>query len=40
MTEDVPEREIRMHLAEVEKAARDVMSRMHSTWQAYDSRRE
>jgi NAD(P)H dehydrogenase (quinone) len=39
VSEDVPEREIRMHLGEVEKAARDVMSRMHATWQAYDPHR-
>jgi NAD(P)H dehydrogenase (quinone) len=28
VTEDIPDREIRMHLLEVEKAAREVMSRM------------
>lgn len=39
VTDGVPEREIRTHLAEVEKAARDVMSRMHSTWQAHDPNR-
>jgi NAD(P)H dehydrogenase (quinone) len=40
VSEDVPEREIRMHLDEVEKAARDVMSRMHATWQVYDPHRQ
>jgi NAD(P)H dehydrogenase (quinone) len=39
VTDDPPEREIRMHLAEVEKAARDVMARMHPAWDASDPNR-
>jgi len=33
ITADLPERDVRQHLAEVDKAAREVMSRLHPTWQ-------
>ena len=39
ITEAVPESEIRSHLGAVEKAARDVMSRMHPAWRAGDPNR-
>lgn len=39
VTDDVPEREIRMHLDEVEKTARDVMARMHPAWGASNPNR-
>jgi NAD(P)H dehydrogenase (quinone) len=39
ITDDVPEQEVRIHLGEVEKAAREVMGRMHPTWRAGDPNR-
>lgn len=36
VTEDVPEREIRMHLDTAARAAREVMSRMHPAWEVRD----
>lgn len=39
IADEVPEREIRMHLHEVEKAAREVMARMHPAWDASNPNR-